>query len=322
MTLALGNPAWLAAAPVIAALLALAHTVGFRRLYLRRAALWNPMARVVKLRRRPRRRLTLALKLAFAAAVSLALAQPHLLVEREVEAAGQARARMRLAQPVAVLVIDVSGSMGESVPGGVKIEVAKEALKMLVERAPPSVHLGLVAFSDRIVHAVPPTSDRRPLLSTIELLKPEGGTMYTFAFQTALSWVRPYVALGAPALVVFASDGLPADPEYRDLLSEFRGLNVSVHAVFIGSEKEGEAEMELIARETGGEHYTAANAQEILEVFARLAEKVAELNVTAGVRTRVKVSEEVDLAWAPAAVAAVTLALLLAARYRAARVTF
>ncbi|MCC6059793.1 MAG: VWA domain-containing protein, partial [Thermofilum sp.] len=147
LELELSQPAALLLAPVVAALLAYLHYRGFEGGYLRQHTLYNPLARVVRQRGRARRRATLAVKLTLAVALALALARPGVFVEREVVLQGPAEVAMfRLARPVAVIVIDVSGSMGEAIPGGVKIEVAKDALRKLVERVPPSVDLGLIAF--------------------------------------------------------------------------------------------------------------------------------------------------------------------------------
>ena len=326
MELELSQPAALLLAPVVAALLAYLHYRGFEGGYLRQHTLYNPLARVVRQRGRARRRATLAVKLALAVALALALARPGVFVEREVVLQGPAEVAMfRLARPVAVMVIDVSGSMGEAIPGGVKIEVAKDALRKLVERVPPSVDLGLIAFDHAVRAAVPPSQNRSVLLRVLSSLQAEGGTVYGHALDTAISWLKPYLAFNSSALVVFATDGMPSDPEYRRLLAFFRENRVPIHTVYIGRPGEpGEEETRFIARETGGEQYTAETAQQLAEAFAELGGRVSEMAMRASASVAVKkaVRERVDLSWLFAAAAAALLALLQAARYRASGVSF
>jgi Ca-activated chloride channel family protein len=326
LELELGRPAALLLAPALAALLAYLHYRGFERGYLKRHALYNPLARVVRARGRAGRRATLAAKLALAAALAAALAKPGLAVEREVVLQGPAEvATFRLARPVAILIIDVSGSMGEAIPGGVKIEVAKDALRKLVERVPPSVDLGLIAFDHAVRAAVPPSQNRTVLLRVLDSLRAEGGTVYGHALDTAISWLKPYLAFNSSALVVFATDGMPSDLEYRRLLAFFREKRVPIHTVYIGKPGEpGEGETRFIARETGGEQYTAETAQQLADAFAELGERVSEMAVRASAPVTVKklVRERVDLSWLFAAAAAALLALLQAARYRASGVSF
>ncbi len=326
MRLELSQPAALLLAPVVAALLAYLHYRGFEGGYLRQHTLYNPLARVVRQGGRARRRATLAVKLALAVVLALALARPGVFVEREVVLQGPAEVAMfRLARPVAVIVIDVSGSMGEAIPGGVKIEVAKDALRKLVEQVPPSVDLGLIAFDHAVRAAVPPSQNRSVLLRVLSSLRAEGGTVYGHALDTAISWLKPYLAFNSSALVVFATDGMPSDPEYRRLLAFFRENRVPIHTVYIGRPGEpGEEETRFIARETGGEQYTAETAQQLAEAFAELGGRVSEIAVRASAPVAVKraVRERVDLSWLFAAAAAALLALLQAARYRASGVSF
>jgi Ca-activated chloride channel family protein len=322
----LSQPAALLLAPVVAALLAYLHYRGFEGGYLRQHALYNPLARVVRQGGRARRRATLAVKLALAVALALALARPGVFVEREVVLQGPAEVAMfRLARPVAILIIDVSGSMGETIPGGVRIEVARDALRRLVEQVPPSVDLGLIAFDHAVRAAVPPSQNRSVLLRVLSSLQAEGGTVYGHALDTAISWLKPYLAFNSSALVVFATDGMPSDPEYRRLLAFFRENRVPIHTVYIGRPGEpGEGETRFIARETGGEQYTAETAQQLAEASAELGEKVSEIAVRASTPVAVKraVRERVDLSWLFAAAAAALLALLQATRYHASGVSF
>lgn len=323
------KPGLLLAGPLLAVLLYYLHVKGYRRFYAKKSSLKNPLAAYAGTGgAEPRRLGTLALKVLLAVLVGVALAGPYIVVEKRVERSGSAELNVSLnvAKPAAVLVVDVSGSMEDSIPGGVKIEVARRAATLLVERMPGGVDVGLLAFSDRIVLSLPPTGDRRRVLDAIESLKPGGGTMYTYPLQAALSWLKPYRLFNASTLVVFVSDGLPADAAtYRTLLSEFRSLGIPVYTVYIGpGGDEGERELKLIAGSTGGEEYTAGSAEELLKAFKTLAEKASSILVRAsavGVAGGV-VEEKVGLSWAFAVSALIVTLILLYARSRESGVAF
>ena len=271
-----------------------------------------PLSSVLRVRRAKRSLLGRALLAASVSLLTASLLLPSAVVEVEEErpVSGEMELAYRVARPAVVLVVDVSGSMADEIPGGVKIEAAREAALRFVEGIPPGVDLGLVAFSDSVVASVPPTSDRGRVREVVEEMEPQGGTMYSFPLMSALSWVRGYRAFNASCAVVMITDGLPADvDEYRPLLDEFRRLGVPVHAVFVGPPGgEGEGEIELIASRTGGRQETASTAGRLVEVLSSLSSKISETvaRVEVGGVVRVRVQREVRI-WEPLALAGLAL---------------
>ncbi len=322
--LQLENPLPLAAAAPLAALAIYSHFRLHRRLMPSLIKLGNPMLKVVSVqgRGRGRRAATLALKLAAVVLICLAAASPYVEVEevasREVEA--EIREALRVAGPAVVVALDVSGSMGEAIPGGVKIDAAKAAVRRFLEGLPGNVSVGLVAFDHTVVLAVPVTRDRARLLEALERLGPGGGTMYTYPLHTALSMLRPYRSFNASCAVVLVSDGLPADRgRYDGLLAEMRGLGIAVHTVYIGpGGDEGAREMERIAGLTGGRPFNAETAQSLVQVFEGLAHEVARVAVNYRAKATLveRVRRRVDLGWLFALLSAAVLTALLYARYR------
>ena len=75
-----------------------------------------------------------------------------------------------------VLTFDVSGSMAADDVSPTRMESAKAAAKVLVEKRPPGVVVGVVAFSDSGLAVQAPTDETPRLLAAIDRLAPSRGT--------------------------------------------------------------------------------------------------------------------------------------------------
>ena len=247
--------------------------------------------------------------------LTLALLSPTVSVERTVvkPVSGELEVSYKLARPAVVLIVDVSGSMGEPIGGTIKIQAAREAATKFVEGLPESVDIGLIAFSDKVELAVPPTSNRTRLRKTIQEMEPSGGTMYHYPLLSAISWLRGYRAFNATCAAVMVTDGLPADRDlYRGLLGDFRELDIPIHTVFIGPPgDEGDLETKRIAETTGGLQYTASTAEQLVESLAELSSTISEtvgrVEIRAELRTPVTI--EINLG-EPLAILGLTVAVL------------
>ena len=238
-----------------------------------------PLARFIAAQPTRRwRRLRLGLKLAVLALLALALASPKVTYTVRRRARAEVEGRLKLANPAVVVLLDVSGSMGEQLGGERKIDAAVEAVRSFLRKLPGGVDVGLVAFSSHVVKAVPVTSDRLLVAQVAAELKAGGGTMYSYPLESAISWLEPYRVLNISCAVVLVSDGLPADRElYVEKLSKLRKLEIPVYTVYIGEEgSRGEAVARGIASETGGESFTVEDAAELASMLGELAREVGE----------------------------------------------
>jgi Ca-activated chloride channel family protein len=112
-----------------------------------------------------------------------------------------------------ILAFDVSASMAAADLTPTRLEAAKAAARTFVERQPPTVRLGVVAFSGSGVVTQEVTPDRQPVLAAIERLRPDGGTALGRGLQTSLSAV-----VGKPVLVDAPGAGGPGvEPQGPDL---------------------------------------------------------------------------------------------------------
>lgn len=75
-----------------------------------------------------------------------------------------------------MLTFDVSASMAADDVAPTRMEAAKAAATTIVERQPPGVVVGVVAFSDAGLAVQTPTSDQATVLAAISRLAPSRGT--------------------------------------------------------------------------------------------------------------------------------------------------
>jgi Ca-activated chloride channel family protein len=115
-----------------------------------------------------------ALFLASVSAMTLAVARPQFTVS------------LPRLEGTVILVFDVSGSMAADDAKPTRMEAAKAAAIGFVERQPPGVQVGVVAFSDGGLSIVSPTNEQETLLAAIKRLSPQRGTSLGNGILTAL----------------------------------------------------------------------------------------------------------------------------------------
>lgn len=136
------------------------------------------LAAVAGRRRAWRRHVPAALLLGALAALCVAFARPTVTVKTPNERAS------------VVLVVDTSGSMRATDVKPTRLGAAKTAMKSFLERAPSSLRVGIVSFSDEAQVVVPPTVDRNQLLQGIDVLGPGFGTAIGDGIARAVELAR------------------------------------------------------------------------------------------------------------------------------------
>lgn len=321
MQVYLGEPYLALLVPAVVALALYNHRKSPSRSYTETHSYWNPLVRHIAPPRHRRGRHLLLLEAVTLALVALALASPTAVVTRRVPISSTIYGSLEIpASPGLVIVIDVSGSMW-----GAKLDQAKNAVLRFLDQLNTTVDTGLIAFNHQIVESIPPTNRRGLVRAAVLRLEANGGTMYSFPLHAAYNWLEVYRHYGMPAIVVMATDGLPADQaEYRRILSYMAEKGIVVYTIFIGSEEQGIRETRYIAEATGGKQYTAENADQLAGIFeevAREANRIVE-NITMSVEATVTVEHRKTLSPYLYS-AAIILALLTSyERYRVSRLTF
>jgi Ca-activated chloride channel family protein len=156
---------------------------------------------VLPRRTRWQRHLPIALLLASLVALGLAAGRPH--VERDVP----------VARTSIILALDVSGSMCSTDVEPNRLAVAQEATREFVEKQPDDVRMGLVVFSGFAELAVPPTTKREELISTIDSVTTGRGTAIGAAMLKGLDAIAEVNPAVRPVGDVDSLDDAPvADP--------------------------------------------------------------------------------------------------------------
>src|SRR4029450_5485077 len=122
---------------------------------------------VLPKRKRGQRHLPIALLLAGLVALAVAAARPHVM------------RNVPFARTSVILALDVSGSMCSNDVEPNRLAVAQSATRTFVQKQPSEVRMGLVVFSGFAELVVPPTNDRKALLTAIGGLPVGRGTART-----------------------------------------------------------------------------------------------------------------------------------------------
>jgi len=263
------------------------------------------LAAVAGRRRAWLRHLPAALLLASLATLCVAFARPTVTAKAPNERAS------------VVLVVDVSGSMRADDVKPSRLAAAKQAMRSFLDRAPDSLRVGVIAFSDEPPVVVSPTLDRPMLVEGIELLGPGFGTAIGDALGRAVELARtttretgePTEAGRTPSKVLKDEDGralasillLSDGAQTRGLLSPGQGAEqaqiagIPVYTIALGTDEgtilagpPGQEQvipvppdretLAAIAEYTGAETYDAESAETLEEVYENLGSRVGRVD--------------------------------------------
>lgn len=257
------------------------------------------LAGVASRRRAWLRHVPAALMLASVAALAVAFARPTVMTKAPDERAS------------VVLVVDVSGSMRANDVKPTRLAAAKQAMRSFLHRAPDTLRVGVVAFSDEPLVAVSPTLDRTVLGRGIDLLGPGFGTAIGDALGRAVELARTATGeTGEPssravkdqegralASILLLSDGA----QTRGILSPGQGAEraqvagIPVHTIALGTDggtilagPPGQEQLipvppdretlAAIAEYTGGEAFDAESAEALEGVYEGLGSRVGRID--------------------------------------------
>lgn len=239
---------------------------------------------------------------------------------------GLARPEMIVSLPrvegTAILAFDISNSMAADDLEPTRIEAAKAAARAFVENQPPTILIGVVAFSNGGLVVQTPTDDQAAVLATIDRLSPQGGTSLGQGIFTSLNAIAGEAITidetsledGAQsiqiedyssAVVVLLTDGEntePPDPlEIAQVAAE---AGVRIYPVGIGSlegtvvEVDGfsiltqldEMTLQQIASLTNGVYHHAEDEESLQEIYQNIdlqltinEEKMEVTSIVAGI---------------------------------------
>jgi len=221
-----------------------------------------------------------------------------------------ARPQMAVSLPrvegTVILAFDISGSMAATDLQPNRLEAAKVAARTFVERQPPSVRVGVVAFSDGGLSVQAPTSEQADVLAAINRLSPQRGTsvaqgilasLKTLAAMnqdtsflsdnsapTAEPPIVPPGSFGSAAIVLLTDGENNVLPDPLEAAQTAADRGVRVYTVGVGSptgttlDLDGfsvftqldEPTLRRIAQITDGAYYNAANTQDLESIYEGL----------------------------------------------------
>ena len=165
-------------------------------------------------------------------------------------------------QGTVILTIDVSGSMRADDLKPSRIEAAKSAAKLFIEKQPKNVRIGIISFSESAAVIQSPTTDREQLLNAISRLTPQRGTAIGRGLLASIDTIfeepaskpaqSPRDPLSTPspkltptpvpagnyasAVIVLLSDGQSnSGPRPLEIIDQVKSRGVRVYTVGIGS---------------------------------------------------------------------------------------
>jgi Mg-chelatase subunit ChlD len=156
------------------------------------------------------------------------------------------------ASTAVVLVIDNSGSMGDTAGGSTKMDLAKQAALAAAQSLGPYDDIGILAFSDDAHWAIPPTSaaDLTAVEQAVNSMQPGGGTEIYPALQTAYQGLA---AVNAKVKhIVLLTDGDAPNGPYDQLTQQMRDAGITLSTVGIGSDADVNLLQQLAQWGNGG----------------------------------------------------------------------
>ena len=209
---------------------------------------------------------------------------------------------------IVILAFDVSGSMSADDFEPTRMEAAKAVARDFVSRQPPSVQIGVVAFSDSGFSTQLPTNDQSAILASIDRLQPQRGTSLANGIIVSLNTIanatgqEPILGindseapqatptparLGADnsAVIVLLTDGennmnpdpfaaaqFAADsgvPIYTIAVGSTTGTTLNVNGFTVYT-KVDEATLQQISKITNGLYFNAQTENDLREIYKNI----------------------------------------------------
>ncbi|RFC67079.1 vWA domain-containing protein [Mesorhizobium denitrificans] len=179
------------------------------------------------------------------------------------------------AEDRAIIVLDASGSMWGQIDGKPKLEIAREALRTVLQSMPADLELGLMAYGHRqkgscedIELVVPPAKGTAAAITTAaDQMKFLGKTPLSAAVKKAAEDLK-YTE--EKATVILITDGLEtcqADPCALGKELEQAGVDFTAHVVGFGLTADEGKQVACLAENTGGKYVQASDARQLEEAL-------------------------------------------------------
>jgi Mg-chelatase subunit ChlD len=173
-----------------------------------------------------------------------------------------------------VVAFDKSGSMADLVSGVAKIELARQAVRKVLDAVRPTDAVGVLAFdaSPVVVSPLAASTDPRRLAEALRAINPGGSTAISPALSQAADWLRRANVTRRHVLLVSDGRTPPADAERLRETVKSGGFELSVIAIGADADR---AFLEELATGTGGRAYFPEDLRQLPILAAREAARAA-----------------------------------------------
>jgi hypothetical protein len=183
-----------------------------------------------------------------------------------------------------LLILDASGSMWGQIGGQPKIQIARDALAKMLSTWSPKEALGLMAYGHRRkgdcgdieLLGAPQLIDPASFKKQVNALQPKGMTPITASVRQAAEVLK---FTEHKATVILVSDGeetCNADPCALGTELEKAGIDFTTHVIgFDLPEGKARAQLQCLAKNTGGRYVEARNAAELNKALGEIAQAPA-----------------------------------------------
>lgn len=179
------------------------------------------------------------------------------------------------AEGKSIIVLDASGSMWGQIDGRAKLEIAREALGLVLSAIPAETEIGLMAYGHRekgsctdIELIVPPAAGTAAAITdAANSMKFLGKTPLSEAVRRAAGELR---STEEKATVILITDGIEtceADPCALGTELEASGVDFTAHVVGFGLTAAEGATVACLAQNTGGLYLEAKDAGSLVEAL-------------------------------------------------------
>ena len=168
-----------------------------------------------------------------------------------------------------VVVLDKSGSMGETEAGGVeKIEISKAACDRMVELLEKYDQFGVIGFDFTGKWVVPLQKVESPddIASELGTMRAGGGTDMYPPMQEAFRALQ-----GADAKIkhmIVMSDGITAPGAFNELVQQMNAAGITLSTVAVGSDADQQL-MSNLANSGGGNYYFCNDINQVPQIFTK-----------------------------------------------------
>ena len=212
----------------------------------------------------------LATRTRYPISVSVCLALGALVIAPE-----PARAQEEIERTNVVIVLDASGSMAGRMNGQVKMDLARNVVRELVDNMPSDMKLGLIVYGARsarekndcqdieVLRTVQPVQSQ-VIDAALNQLKPRGMTPIGASLRRGAEALK---GLPGKSTIVLISDGTEtcgSDPcQVAREVRESTGIDVKVHSVGLDIGAAERGTLECVATGGGGTYYPVKDEEQL-----------------------------------------------------------